>query len=141
MTSISELLLVSDPDAVDAYMQKLKHQMKDAASELREIILGAHKAIGEEISWNAPTFFYNGKMKAFGPKEYKRFIVGFNFFKKDRVRLIFLRGVLANDPSGLLEGEYKDGRRLALFSSLADVKKRKKDLQKVIRTLAERIHE
>ena len=71
-------------------------------------------------------------MKPFKPKEYKRFIVVFNYFKKDCIRLIFLRGASVNDKSGLLEGDYADGRRVALFYSAEDVKAKKKDLQSVI---------
>ena len=129
----------SQTEVVDAYMKKLKHPMKETAQMLREIILSSDKTIGEEIAWNAPSFYYTGKMKPFAPKEYKRFIVGMNFFKKDCIRLIFLRGVLANDKTGLLQGDYKDGRRLALFSSISEVKERKKDLQKILKEILKKM--
>ena len=122
----------SQPELVGDFMDKLKHPLKDVAEALRQIILSTNKTIGEELFWNAPSFFYTGKMRPFKPKEYKRYIVGFNLFKKDCVRLIFLRGALANDQSGLLEGEYADGRRLARFYSIDDVKEKTKDLQKII---------
>ena len=80
---------LSQPEVVDEFMLKLKHPLKKVAEELRQIILSAGKTVGEEIFWNAPSFFYTGKMKPFNPKEYRRFIVGFNFFRKDCVRLIF----------------------------------------------------
>ena len=129
----------SQTEAVDAYMKKLKHPMKEVAQLLREIILDADKTVGEEIAWNAPSFYYTGKIKPFAPKDYKRFIVGMNFFKKDCLRIIFLRGVLANDKTGLLEGEYKDGRRLAPFHSIEKVKARKKELQKIVKELIKKI--
>jgi hypothetical protein len=129
----------SEPEVVDAFMKKLKHPMKDTAEALREIILSADKTIGEGIAWNAPSFFYTGKMKPFNPKEYKRFILVYNFLKKDCLRVIFLKGALANDTSGLLEGDYADGRRLAFFYSVEDVNKKKKDLQKIIKTLVKQI--
>ena len=125
----------SQPELVDDFMKKLKHPLKDVGESLREIILSTDKTIGEEIFWNAPAFFYTGKMKPFKPKEYKRYIVGFNFFKKDCVRLIFLRGALAKDKADLLESDYEDGRRLALFYNMDEVKKRKKDLQNIIKQL------
>jgi hypothetical protein len=125
----------SQPEAVDAFMAKLKHPLKDVAEALRQIILTADKTIGEEIFWNAPSFYYTGKMKPFKPKEYKRYIVGFNFFKKDCIRLVFLRGGLANDKSGLLEGEYVDGRRLAFFHSMEEANAKKKVLQGVVKKL------
>ena len=73
-------------------------------------------------------------MKPFKPKEYRRHIVGFNLYQKDCIRLIFLTGARVNDTSGLLVGDYQDGRRLALFSSLEEVKAKKKRLQKIIKT-------
>ena len=131
----------SQPELVDEFMDKLKHPLKDVAEALRQIILSTDKkTIGEEIFWNAPSFFYTGEMQPFKPKEYKRYIVGFNFFKKDCIRIIFLRGALAKDKSGLLEGDYADGRRLAIFYSLAEVKEKKKELQKIIKALLKQIH-
>ena len=125
----------SQPEVVDAFMTKLKHPLKDVAEALRQIILSADKAIGEEIFWNAPTFYFTGKMKPFKPKEYKRYIVVFNFFKQDCIRLIFLRGALVKDKSGLLQGEYEDGRRLALFHNMQEANTRKKDLQAIVKKL------
>lgn len=129
----SSLTKPSEPHKVDAYMKDLKHPLADVVEALRKIILGADSEIGEEVKWNALTFFYSGEMKAFNPKEYRRYIVVFNLHKKDCVRLVFPSGARVNDASGLLEGEYADGRRLASFSSMGDVRARKSDLQRVIR--------
>ncbi len=129
----------SQTEVVDAYMKKLKHPMKDAAELLREIFLATDKSIGEEIAWNAPSFYYTGKMKPFNPKEYKRFIAGMNFFKNDCIRLIFLRGALATDKTGLLEGDYKDGRRLIHFKGLDQVKEKKKELQQVVKEILKKM--
>ena len=129
----------SQKEAVDAYMKKLKHPMKEAASLLREIFLGVDKNIGEEIAWNAPSFYYTGKMKPFNPKEYRRFIAGMNFFKQDTIRLIFLRSVLATDKTNLLEGDYKDGRRLIHFNSLDEIKKKKKDLVGIVKEILKKM--
>jgi hypothetical protein len=126
---------ISEPEKVDAFMDALKYPMKDVVQYLREFILKTDKKIGEGIFWNAPAFYYTGKMQPFDPKEYKRYIVGFNLFQKDCVRLIFLRGADAADPTGLLDGDYKDGRRLALFKSLDDVKSNEKALKNIIRSL------
>jgi hypothetical protein len=71
-------------------------------------------------------------MKPFEPKEYKRYIVGFNFYKQDTLRLIFLKGATANDPEGILEGDYKDGRRIASFKSIGDWKYKETALKKII---------
>lgn len=123
----------SEPEKVDAYMSKLKHPLTKVVADLRKIILNTHKEIGEEIKWNAPTFFYSGKMKPTNPKEYRRYIVVFNLFKKDCIRLVFPSGAKVEDKSGLLEGDYADGRRLAMFYSAKDVKSKEKDLRAVIR--------
>jgi len=123
----------SEPDKVDAYMKKLKHPLKNVVAELRKTILSADSEIGEEIKWNAPTFFYSGEMRPFDPKEYKRYIVVFNLYQKDCIRLVFPSGAKVKDASGLLQGDYADGRRLAFFSGMADMKSKGKVLQRVIK--------
>jgi hypothetical protein len=122
----------SEPKKVDEYIARLKHPLVPVVKALRKSILKTDKEIGEEIKWNAPTFFFSGEMRPFNPKEYKRYIVVFNLFKKDCIRLVFPSGAKVKDASGLLEGDYSDGRRLAIFYSLKDVKSKEKALQKVI---------
>lgn len=122
----------SESDEVDAYMTKLKHPLARVVQQLREIILNTNKEIGEEIKWNAPTFFYAGKMKPTNPKEYRRYIVVFNLYQQDCIRLVFPSGAKVKDASGLLEGEYADGRRLAMFHNSNEVKSKEKSLHAVI---------
>jgi hypothetical protein len=123
----------SESDKVDAYMKRLKHPLSDVVAALRQIILKTDSTIGEEIKWNAPTFFYTGPMPPFNPKEYKRYLVVFNLFKQDQIRLVFWRGANVKDTSGFLEGDYADGRRLAMFSNMQDVRSRTKALQNALR--------
>jgi CubicO group peptidase (beta-lactamase class C family) len=123
----------SEPDKVDAYMKRLKHPLTQVVEALRRIILKTDRTIGEEIKWNAPTFFYTGELPPFDPKEYKRYLVVFNLFRKDCIRLVFWRGAEVGDTSGFLAGEYKDGRRLASFSDLKDVTSMKPKLQRVLK--------
>ena len=123
----------SEPEKVDAYMQGLTHPLAKVVGALRKIILSSDREIGEEIKWNAPTYFYAGEMKPFNPKEYKRYIVVFNLFRKDCIRLVFPSGARISDKSGLLEGDYVGGRRLALFFNMGDVKSKQASLQAVIR--------
>lgn len=123
----------SEPENVDAYMAKLKHPLADVVTALRKIILSTDREVGEEIKWNAPAFFYAGEMKPSDPKEYKRYIIVFNLFQKNCIRLVVWKGARVNDKSGLLEGDYKDGRRLAHFRSMEEVKSKKAALQAVIR--------
>jgi hypothetical protein len=69
-------------------------------------------------------------MKPFDPKEYKREIIVFNLFK-GRIMLVFPSGAKVNDKSGLLQGEYKDGRRITIFKDMEDVRSKEKLLQTV----------
>jgi len=123
----------SEPEKVDAYLKKLKHPLKEVVEALRQIILSTDKEIGEEIKWNAPTFFFSGEMRPFNPKEYKRYVVVFNLYQKDCIRLVFPSGAKVNDKTGLLQGDYTDGRRLALFPNMAEVESKEKVLQAVIK--------
>ena len=123
----------SEPEKVDAYMKNVKHPLAGVAKALREIILRTDQKIGEEIKWNAPAFFYTGELPPFNPKEHKRHIIVFNFYKPDCIRLVFPSGARVKDVSGLLEGDYSDGRRLALFHDMREVESRKATLQRVIK--------
>lgn len=130
---------ISEPEIVDDFLKKLDHPLKPIVEYLRTVIVSADKSIGEGIYWNAPTFYYTGKMKPFEPKEYKRYIVGFNFYKQDSLRLIFLRGADAADPKGLLTGNFKDKRKLASFQNIEQAKKAEADLVKIIKDLITKI--
>lgn len=114
-------------------MKALKHPLRDVVTDLRALILAADKSIGEEIKWNHPTFFYGGTMKPSDPKLYKRYIIVFNTFQKDCVRLVFPSGARIEDKSGLLEGDYADGRRLALFHSRDEVKEKSAAMKRAIK--------
>lgn len=63
---------IHDSESVSAYVQKLDSSVADTVNEIRKIILGTDKQIGEQIKWNAPSFFYTGEMQPFDPKEYKK---------------------------------------------------------------------
>jgi hypothetical protein len=122
---------VSDPASVTAHIQKLDPAVGKTVETIRQIILSSDKEIGERIKWNNPSFFYSGEMKPFDPKEYKREIVVFNLYKS-RIMLVFPSGAKVNDTSGLLVGDYKDGRRTTIFEDLADARSKEKALRKVI---------
>jgi hypothetical protein len=132
---------VSEPTIVDDYMQTLQHPLAGVVVYIRQLIVSIDKTIGEGIYWNAPTFFYTGTLPVFNPKEYKRYIVGFVFNKKDCIRLVFLRGADVVDKTNLLEGDYKDGRRLITFTSITDVTSKEKALKEIIKQLLKKIKE
>ena len=124
----------NDEALVAEYYKKLNHPLTDVVAALREIVLSAHPEIGEQIKWNSPSFYFTGTMKPFDPKEYKRDLVVFNLHKKDFVLLVFPTGGKVPDQSGLLEGKFTDGRKIAKFANLEEVKKRAADLKSVVKT-------
>jgi len=123
---------LSDEEQVAAHIGKLDPEFGRIIEAIRKIILSTDKEIGERIKWNNPSFYYTGEMKPFDPKEYKREIVVFNLYK-GRIMLVFPSGAKVKDTTGLLVGDYKDGRRITEFKDMKDVKAKKKALQKVIK--------
>lgn len=123
---------LSDKEQVEEHIKKLGPELAKIVEAIRKIILSTDKGIDERIKWNNPSFYYTGEMKPYDPKEYKREIAIFNLFK-GRVMLVFPSGAKVNDTSGLLEGDFKDGRKTVIFKDLADVKAKSKSLQKIIK--------
>lgn len=105
---------------VDQYLKEKKHPLTAEIQAVREIILSAHKGIEETIKWSSPTFIYKGNMASYFMNA------------KNHVSLMFHKGALIKDKTGLLEGDGKEGRT-AKFTDLADIKKKKKDLQAVVK--------
>ena len=123
---------LSDQQQVIEHLRKLDPGLRDVVETIRKIILETDSEIDERIKWNNPSFFYTGEMKPFDPKEYKSDIAVFNLHK-NRIMLVFPTGSKVNDKSGLLEGDYKDGRRIANFKDMKDVQSKKTALQHVLR--------
>ncbi len=121
----------TDTAGVTAHIQKLDKSIQNTVETLRAIILSCDDQIGERIKWNNPSFFYLGEMKPFNPKEYKRELIVFNLHK-NRIMLVFPSGVKIKDTSGLLEGDFKDGRRIIVFKDFEDVKMKEKQLRSLI---------
>lgn len=122
----------TDQEQVTEHIQKLGAPIAEIVEKLRQIILNTNSEIGERIKWNNPSFYYTGEMKAFDPKEYKRDLLVMNLHK-GRIMLVFPSGAKVKDPSGLLEGDYKDGRRLVIFKDLNEVKAKQNNLEKIIK--------
>jgi len=123
---------LSEREQVSAHIAKLEPGLRKIVEAIRKIILSADHNIGERIKWNNPSFYYTGEMKPFDPKEYKREIVVFNLHK-NRIMLVFPGGAKVKDDSGLLEGDYADGRRTTVLKDMDDVKAKEKALQQVIK--------
>ena len=129
---MAKAIKLTDSEQVTQHINKLEPGLGTIIQTLRGVILSTDKEIGERIKWNNPSFYYTGEMKPFDPKEYRREIIVFNLFK-GRIMLVFPSGAKVNDKSGLLEGDYKDGRRITVFKDLEDVKAKEKNLQSVIK--------
>ena len=118
-------------EKVSAYIAKLEEPTKGIVEALRQIIISTGSEIAEEIKWNAPSFYYTGDMIPFDPKEYLRHIIVMNLHK--RILLVFPSGAKIDNTSGLLTGDYKDGRRLVEVKTMDDVKSITPALQAAIR--------
>lgn len=105
---------------VDDYLKKKKHPLSKEIQRVREIILSTHKGIEETIKWSSPTFIYKGNMASYFMNA------------KKHVSLMFHKGALINDKTGLLQGDGKEGRT-AKFENMTDIEERKKDLQTVVK--------
>ena len=116
---------------VTNYIQKLGPVLAEVVEAIRQIILHTDKEIGEQIKWNSPSFIYTGAMKPFNPKEYRRDIVVINIHKGFAL-LVFPTGSRVKNRHGLLEGDFKDGRRLAKFYNMEDVTTKENALKMVI---------
>jgi hypothetical protein len=124
---------LSDQEEVTQHIQKLDPSIRNTIEALRQIILSIDSEISERIKWNNPSFYYNGEMAPFDPKEYKREMIVFNLFK-NRIMLVFPSGAKVNDTSGFLTGDYADGRRVIVFKDMDDIKTRENSLRSVIKT-------
>ena len=105
---------------VDKYLKVKKHPLTREIQRVREIILQSDERVEEVIKWSSPTFMYKGN------------IASFNMNAKSFVSLMFHKGAMIKDSSGLLEGDGKESR-VARFSDLKDIERKKKALQTLIR--------
>ncbi len=105
---------------VDQYLVKKEHPMTTEIERVRDIILATDDRIEETIKWAVPTFMYKGNMASYFMNA------------KKHVSLMFHKGALMNDTTGLLEGDGKEGR-VAKFTTLQEIESKKEDLQAVVK--------
>ncbi|MBL7713420.1 MAG: DUF1801 domain-containing protein [Chitinophagaceae bacterium] len=113
---------LSDAEKTEAYMLALEHPLKEEINAVRELIKKASTKIAERIKWNAPSYYY------------KEDLLTFNHRNRSRVHLVFHHIAIVKDTSPLLEGEYKD-RRMLYFDSMADIRAREKEFNRIIKRL------
>ena len=105
---------------VDAWFARYENPKKDVVLEMRSIILGADKRIGECIKWQAPTFTYRGNLASFFPRA------------KQHASLMFHTGAKIPGKFPRLEGTGGTGRVMKI-GSVAEAKKAKAELVKIVR--------
>lgn len=105
---------------VDEWFNALDHPLKNAMLLVREAILEADERMTESIKWSAPTFEFKGNLASFQPRA------------RNFVSMLFHRGaeIPGNYPG--LEGD-APLVRIMRFQDEADVKKRRKELQAVVK--------
>ncbi|MES2808443.1 MAG: DUF1801 domain-containing protein [Bacteroidota bacterium] len=122
---------VHSPQAVDEHIQKYDEPLRRIINKLRQIILSIDPLISEQIKWNSPSFFYTGNMQAFDAKEYKRDIVVLNLHRGS-VLMVLPTGAKVTDTTGILEGNYTDGRRLIKIADMTDLTNKEASIRLVI---------
>lgn len=123
---------INSPAEVDRCIQKYTDFLQIITNKLRSIILNIDAEIGEQIKWNSPSFFYTGQMASFDAKEYKRDIVVLNLHRGS-VLMVFPTGAKINDHTGVLEGNYTDGRRTIKIADMDDLLKKEEAIKTVIK--------
>lgn len=122
----------NNTDALSNYLDNLEHPLKNVLLELQLQILSKFPEISAQLKWNSLSLYYNGEMKPFNPKEYKRDLVVFNLNKREYILLVFPTGSKIKDNNQVLEGDYPDGRRMLKINSIEDLNNKMTDLQLLI---------
>ncbi|THU36117.1 DUF1801 domain-containing protein [Niastella caeni] len=105
---------------IDDFVSKLKHPLKAEMEAVIEIIREASPKLEEDVKWGGPSFDYKEPMATFNPRV------------TDYVAVIFHKGELLSDKTGVLEPAPK-GKAYAKFRSMEEVKAHKGNLQKVVK--------
>ncbi len=111
---------MSNKAKVDAFLDKLEHPLKAEMKAVRKIISEVSPDIEEDVKWGGPSFDYKEPMATFNPRV------------KDYIAIIFHKGELIKDKSGLLEAGPK-GKAYVKFASMAAVKANKGNLQNIVK--------
>jgi hypothetical protein len=119
-------LTPNNTEAVDAFMAKLVHPLKNEMELVRFIVKNANDQIKEQVKWNAPSFFYKEDLVTFNPR------------MQNAVHLVFHHPNITRIKSPLLEGDYKD-RRMMYLHNKEEVLANKNTLQEIMQRLVEMI--
>ncbi len=117
------------PETVETFLAALDHPYKSAIVALRQVILHADPAIGEEIKWNAPSF------------RTSEHFATMHLRAKNGVQLILHRGAKKrNDASGMTISDPEallvwlgDDRASVTFGSAEEIELKRTALTELIR--------
>jgi len=116
-------------ESVSEFMRRLQHPLKPEIEAVRQIILGANDQIGEEIKWNAPSFYVKEHFATFNL--HTREFVHSIFHMGAKVKDNGAEGMKIKDPFGLLEWIAKD-RCAAKFYNMSDVTSKRAALEDIV---------
>jgi hypothetical protein len=110
---------MSNTKKIGDFLANLKHPLKSEIEASIKIIREVSPKIQEDVKWGGPSFDYAEPMATFNPRI------------QDFVAIIFHKGELINDKSGLLEAAPK-GKAYVKFRSMKEVEDNKENLQKIV---------
>lgn len=117
--------------SVTEHINKIETPSRYIIQKIRAIFLNAHHEIAEHIKWNSPSFFYNGEMKAFDPKEYKRDLAVINLHR-GKILIVFPTGNKIDANIDLKGKDYPDGRKIVPIENIEDCNEKETLLIKAI---------
>jgi hypothetical protein len=121
---------LTESEQVTELITNLNSDVSETVQFIRELILATDSQISEQVKWNSASFYFNGEMKTFDPKAYKRDIVVCNIHR-GKMLLVFPTGAKVKDK--LYGKDYPDGRKIINIENLADLKAKAIDLQVLIK--------
>lgn len=115
---------------VSAFLKTVKHPLMKEIEALRKLILHTDPAIGENIKWNGPNFYHQGRDK-----------ITLRIHPSPQLQMILHRGAkvltplkykLIKDDSGMLVWKGND-RAIITFQDMKAIKEKEIQLKKVIK--------
>jgi hypothetical protein len=117
---------------ITEYIESIDVEFKTTIELLRAIFLNADSEIAEHIKWNSLSFYYNGEMKEFDAKEYKRDLAVINLHR-GKILIVFPTGNKIDKETGLSGKNYPDGRKIVEILNLEDTQEKTESLTKGIK--------
>ena len=104
---------------MDAFVVGLGHPLEAEIDQVRDAVLALDPRITETIKWKSPTFVFEGNIASIDPRS------------KKQVSLMFHQGAKLPGTHPALEGGGGTVRYLR-FADAADVRKKRKDLERAV---------